>query len=121
MSRSTIRRAVAYPRGRPHAKTLPFVLPASRSLPKPILEYHQYYIVDGVPVHFVGQRWKAEDAAHSPTPGAPDPYQPGIVLSSRLEDASGAVIQAVSYDQWRAATRALRAGSTARTVAIGRS
>lgn len=76
--------------------------------PEPVLDFHAYFIKDGVPIHLVGQRWRREDAEHSPTPTFPDPMDPGILLTSFIEDQQGLVIPAVSYEAYQAYLQATR-------------
>lgn len=118
MARLRALKDAAFPRGRP--RVIPFPAKREGDAPKPVLEYHSYFVVGGVPVHFIGARWKAEDAAYSPTPTSPDPHQPGIVLAARFEDADGQIIQAVSYEVFLACCRsALPAGCKALAAGTG--
>lgn len=116
MSRYT-RKAVAFPRGRPMAgepTILPFPSNPVAGTPGPALEYHSYFVVNGMPLHLVGERWLAEHAANSLSPTYPDPLQPGIELTTRIETVDGTIIQAVSYEAYQAYCLALQVGPKAR-------
>lgn len=101
---------------------IPFPSQKPGASPGPALEYHTYFVVNGVPVHLVGERWLTRDAANSLSPTYPDPLQPGVELTTRLEGPDGAIIQAVSYEVFQAYCLALQAGSSGRAagVALGR-
>lgn len=121
MSRES-RRAIMRPRERPGPVVLPFPSLAANASPGPVLQYHTYFVVNGVPFHLVGERWLAKDAANSPSPTYPDPLQPGVELTTRLEGPDGTIIQAVSYEVFQAYSLALQAGSSGRAAgaALGR-
>ncbi|AGA28413.1 hypothetical protein [Singulisphaera acidiphila] len=121
MKQSPLRKDVAFPRGRPMiamAGSIITPLPSrlAQVAPGPALEYHSYFLVDGVPLHMIGERWLAEDAVHALTPTYPDPLQPGVELTTRLEDVDGTIIQAVSSEVYLACRQAFQAGSAARPV-----
>lgn len=94
------------PRAKPTSKKLPVTLPfpdvSKAEPPEPIMRFHGYYIVNGVPVHLVGERWRAEDAEHSLSPVTPDPFNAEIVLTSRMEsELKGVIIRPVSFEEYR--------------------
>lgn len=70
--------------------------------PGPVLALHAYYVIDGIPIHFVGERWRKEDARHCPYPTTPDPLNPDHVLTWRLFDGmTGEIIPDVSSEAFR--------------------
>jgi hypothetical protein len=92
------------------------ILPIRPDVPGPVLDLHLYYVIDGVPIHYVGERWRKEDAAHCPYPTVPDPHNPNLVLTYRLIDGvTGDIIPDVScavHDRLAAARRAILASSS---------
>lgn len=102
---------------------LPIVIPfpslPSVELPEPFRRFHAYFAVNGLPIHFVGERWKKSDAPSCPIKTFPDPDNPELVVSLRLEgEVDGLVIQKLSPDEYREMVSALtaqilRAGSRA--------
>lgn len=107
------RKEVARPRGRPTSKELPVILPFPGSptgdAPEPLMRFHGYYVVNGVPIHLVGERWRTEDSGCCPSPVTPDPFNPEVMLASWLEsDLKGAVILAVSCEEYQERVAASR-------------
>jgi hypothetical protein len=83
------------------------ILPIRPDVPGPVLELNRYYVLNGLPVHVLGQRWKQEDAGHCPYPTSPDPHNPGHVLCCQLLDGiTGEVIPDVSCEAYRRAVAA---------------
>lgn len=118
---SRARKEAGPPRGRPTSKELPVILPfPGTSLgvsPKPIAQFHDYFIINGIPVHALGERWRAKDAASLGFETYPIPNAPGIVYSLRLEtEAEGVLIRSVSRDAYRAMRLALRSAQSQRVV-----
>lgn len=122
MSRSISRRSVAYPRGRPdqpiEAKILPLPSVAAERQPKPIARFHAYYVLAGIPVHAIGERWHAKDAIGLPFPTYASPDDPSIACSLRLESGiEGVIIQSVSREEYLDRKRAIRETSRTRLAA----
>lgn len=113
---SRLSRQVAYPRGRPVANAsgvnpdiIPFPIQPEANSPGPVLEFHGYYCLGELPIHLVGQRWQAEHASNIPAYSCPDPMQPGILLTSRLENGvDGSLIRAVSFEEFQERVAAIR-------------
>lgn len=108
------RKDVAFPRGRPvEPAIIPFPKQPDADSPGPVLEFHGYYFLGEFPVHLVGQRWKIEHAESVPAYSCEDPMQPGILLTSRLENGvDGSLIRAVSFEEFQARVAAIRGECT---------
>lgn len=113
---SRLSRQVAYPRGRPAANAsganpdiIPFPKQPDADTPGPLMRFHGYYVVNGVPIHLIGERWRAEDSGFSPSPVTPDPFNPEVMLAGWLEsDLDGVVILAVSCEEYQERVSASR-------------
>lgn len=71
--------------------------PKRRKRAGPILRFSELYVLGGHPYRVVGERWRVEDAANSPSPTIPDPQRPGVVCTLRVVDeVTGAIIPPVS-------------------------
>jgi hypothetical protein len=99
------------------AYLLPFPGTVVADGPEPALDYHSYFIVDGCPIHVVGERWRREDAQHSPAPTYPDPLNPKIALTTYALDSAGRVIPAVSFEVFQAYLRLLQGAPADRAAA----
>jgi hypothetical protein len=76
----------------------PAVLPILRP-PAPIFRMGRVFIVHGGLLQVIGERWRAEDAAHCPAPTEPDKQRPGVAITMYLRDpATGEVFSPVSAD-----------------------
>ncbi len=113
MSRSISRRDVAYPRGR--RKVIPF--PKQAEARKPIAQFHDYFDIEGILIHAVGERWRVKDAADLGFETYPIPNAPGIVYSLRLL-AEDAVIQSVSRAEYERRLAIHRAARTPRAETL---
>lgn len=98
--------------GPPEPYTVPFPKQPDANAPEPLLEFHGYFVMDGKPIHLVGERWKAEEAVCDRAFACPDPMQPGIILAARLENGvDGSLIRAVSFQEFEAIVAVIREGS----------
>ncbi len=78
--------------------------------PRPLLEFRKPFVIDGRPIQGVGQRWRAEDAAHAGVPTDPDRSNPSIVLAFFLVDPlTGTIIFPASCEEYRRALDQARA------------
>lgn len=109
------RKEVALPRGRPTSEELPAILPfpkqADPDAPRPVLEFHGYFVGGGMALHLTGERWRAEDMEGGRAIAYPDPMQPGIMLAAHLENGlDGSLIRAVSFEEFQERVREIREG-----------
>lgn len=75
--------------------------PSKEKAPEPVFQFSRLYILNGHPYQWVGERWREEDAAFSPSPTIPDEQHPGIAITARLVDGlTGEIIPSVSFAEF---------------------
>lgn len=78
------------------------VLPILR--PAPIFRIGRIFLVNGRILQAIGERWRMEDAAHSPAPAVPDGQRFGVALTIYLRDpVTREIFSPVSADEAGAA------------------